>query len=648
MKQHWVYDFETLSNCFIAVFEHYMTEERRIFVVHELQNDLPAFIDFLKESKRGKSWFISFNGNSFDNQIVEYVLRNASIFLQSSPDDIAKAIYAKAQEIIQGQNARQWPEYSEKDFQISQVDLFKMNHWDNPNKRSSLKWIQFAIDWHNIQEMPIHHGATITTMDEIKFVTEYCINDVTSTKQVMHLCKAQIGMRSSIAQKYNLPCYSYSNTKIGSELLLRLYCQKTGKSIWDVKKWRTHRDEIHLKEVIFPYVEFKTPEFQGLLQRIKEKVIRNTKGDFKYTQKFRGYEFDYGLGGIHQCIQRGIYLSDDEYIIKDLDVASLYPSIAVVNGMYPAHLGREFYEVYKNDIVDVRLAEKRKGANGDKAIIEGFKEAANASYGNSNSQYSWLYDPQYTMQTTINGQLMLTMLVEELLISLDSAQLLQTNTDGATLRIKRTDIAKYDEICKRWEELTKLTLEFVDYSAMYIWDVNNYIAVYADGKKSPKCKGRFEWEDLQNHKPSHLHKNKSYLIVSKAIFNYFINNIPPEKFLQENRNIFDYCAGERIKGSGWEFRQTCIVNGQVESTSLQKTIRYFVSNNGCKIVKHNIEDGRTIQLESGKWMQTVMNIYEKKKWEEYDINETFYLNKIYDEIGSLVPKPNPQLSLFNG
>jgi len=643
--QNWVYDFETLSNCFLAVFEHFKTDERKTFVVHDLRNDLREFIKFLKDCKRAGSWMISFNGNTFDNQIVEYVLRNESILLQSTPEDVARAIYEKAQDIIQRQNSKQFPEYNEKQFQIAQVDLFKMNHWDNPQKRASLKWVQFSMDWHNIQEMPIHHGATITSLEEIACIEMYCVNDVQSTKNIMKLCKTQIGMRAIITKKYNIPCFSYSNTKIGSELLLKLYCQKTGKNIWDVKKWRTKREQIILNDIVFPYITFKTPEFQGLLERIKSKVIRNTKGDFKYTQRFKGYDFDYGLGGIHQCIERGIYKSDEEYIIKDLDVASLYPSIAVVNGMYPAHLGREFYEVYKNDIVDVRLAEKRKGADGDKAIIEGFKEAANASYGNSNSEYSWLYDPQYTMQTTINGQLMLTMLVEELMISLDSAQLLQTNTDGATLRIKRTDIDKYNDICKRWEELTKLTLEFVDYSAMYIWDVNNYIAVYADGKKSPKCKGRFEWEDLQNHKPTHLHKNKSFLIVSKAIFNYFVNDISPERFLQENRNIFDYCAGERIKGADWEFRQTCLINGVASEETLQKTIRYYISNKGCKIIKYNTDDGRKMQLVSGKWLQTVMNVYEEKSWEDYGVNDTYYLEKIYDEIGSLVPKQTNQLSL---
>jgi hypothetical protein len=50
----------------------------------------------------------------------------------------------------------------QKILQINQVDVFKLNHWDNPAKRSSLKWIQFTMDWENIIDMPIHHSSSIT------------------------------------------------------------------------------------------------------------------------------------------------------------------------------------------------------------------------------------------------------------------------------------------------------------------------------------------------------------------------------------------------------------------------------------------------------------------------------------------------------
>ncbi len=633
---HWVMDYETLSNCFIGVFTHYKTDETKVFVIHKLRNDLPALLEFLNQHKENKEWHISFNGIAFDSQITEAILRNKTI-LQQDPEAVAKAIYAKAQTTIQKSNDKEFLDFPEWKLSIGQIDIFKLNHWDNPAKRSSLKWLQFAMDWPNVQEMPIHHSYNVRTIEEINTIIEYCINDVRSTKQLMNLSKPLLDVRSSIKKDYGLKCYSYSNTKMGSELLLKLYCDSTGQDPREVKEYRTYREQIPIKDILFSYINFQSLDLIGFHEMLKTKVIRNTKKDFTHVLTYEGSEFHYGAGGIHQCIKTGMYKADDKFIIKDADVASQYPSIACVNGMYPAHLGPAFFKVYKEGIVDVRLAEKRKKEGKNMAIIEGFKEAANASYGNSNSIHSWLYDPKYTMETTINGQLLITMLVEQWILNIPEAQLLQTNTDGATLRFPKEYLPVYEEICKAWEITTKLTLEFADYQAMYIWDVNNYIGHYTSGKV--KCKGRFEWEDLQNHKVSHLSKNKSHLIVSKALFNYFIHDIPPEKYISENRNIYDYCAGIRVKGD-WKFVQSCYVKGKLVEKDLQATLRYYISTTGCKIIKRNISDGREIQVEAGTWLQQEFNIYEEKPWESYNVDDSYYLNEIYKEINNLVPVTN--------
>jgi hypothetical protein len=637
-KTHWVMDYETLKNCFAAVFEDFKQDSKiiREFVVHERRNDIGAFIDFLENSKKLRELHISYNGINFDSQITQYILLHKAQLMFMTGDEAAQAIYKQAQEVIRRSRAREWPMYQERKLFIGQIDIFRTNHWDNVNKSASLKWLQYATDWPNLQEMPIHHTTEIHTDDEINDILSYCRNDVSSTKNILHLCKKQINLRKTIGNKYDIDCYSYSNTKIGSELLLKLYCDKTNQDSYVIRKSGTRRESIPLKDIVFPYITFKDREFNELLDLINDTTIYNTKNGFKHTQLYKGYEFSYGSGGIHQSVA-GIYISDDIWIIRDVDVASLYPSIAVQNGMYPAHLGKEFYQVYKNDIVGVRLAEKAKGKNGDVAIIEGFKEAANATYGNSNSQYSWLYDPQYTMQTTINGQLLISMLVEDLLLAFPDAQLLQTNTDGITMRLKRTDLPMYDSICKAWEQKTKLLLEFADYSKMFVWDINNYIAVYTDGKT--KCKGRFEWEDLQNHKPTHLHKNKSHLIVSKAIFNYFVNDILPEKYIVENRNIYDYCGVSRIKGDDWYFEEVKVKDGKIHKQELQSTIRYYVSDRGSKIIKKHKKDGREIQNEAGQWLQTIFNKYYEAKWEDYQVNDSFYLQEIYKEINNIQPNP---------
>ena len=47
MKTHWVMDYETLSNCFIGVFEEVKTQKNQVFVIHESRNDIVKLLTFL-------------------------------------------------------------------------------------------------------------------------------------------------------------------------------------------------------------------------------------------------------------------------------------------------------------------------------------------------------------------------------------------------------------------------------------------------------------------------------------------------------------------------------------------------------------------------------------------------------------------------
>jgi hypothetical protein len=260
----------------------------------------------------------------------------------------------------------------------------------------------------------------------------------------------------------------------------------------------------------------------------------------------------------------------------------------------------------------------------------------NSTYGLSNDENSFLYDPEFTMRITINGQLSLSMLYEMICEEIPGAVPLMQNTDGLETIIPKDQVNKYMEICARWEKQTMLQLEHDTYSKIILGDVNNYIAVTENGKS--KCKGRFEYKDLA------LHKNKSFLIIPKALHAYFVEGIEPEQFLKDNQNIFDYCGGVKIKGD-WKFYQHSIVDGAFDKKELQHTIRYFISNQGCKIIKTNLLDEREIQVESGKWMQTVFIHAIDQPFSEYNINMNFYLEKIKKEIENLEPNRN-QLSLF--
>ena len=631
MKTHYVMDYETLSNCFIGVFEDVKSEHQEIFVCHKSKNDIEELVHFLKRNQSLNEWHISFNGLAFDSQITEHILRNQEQLLELDGDTIARFIYRKAQETIERSNSGEFALFSPRHLSIRQIDVFKLNHWDNPAKRSSLKWIQYTMDWHNI-DMPIHHTTEIEK-GQIPEIINYCINDVKSTKQIMHLSKDQINLRKVLTDEYDIDLFSASEPRISKELFLHFLNKSTGIKKWDLKQMRTQREHIIFKDIILPYVEFKTATFQNLLKKFQDIILwpGQTKGGFKYSVQYKGVKTDYGLGGIHGARASKVYNSTEDMIIMTSDVVSYYPNLAIRNGWAPAHLPKEeFCEQY-----EWFFEERKKIPKSDPRNYV-YKIILNSTYGLSNDENSFLYDPQFTMRITINGQLSLSMLYEMICEEIPGAIPLMQNTDGLETMIPREYEAQYLEICKRWEKITSLELEHDKYSKIILGDVNNYIAVNEDGKS--KCKGRFEYKDLA------LHKNKSFLVIPQAIHAYFVDGIKPEKFISENLNIFDFCGGVKIKGD-WKFIEHKVELGDYSTTPLQHTIRYFISKTGSKIIKRNNTDQREIQVEAGRWLQTTLINYVEKPFEEYDINYDYYLEKIRKEIESLEPSTN-QLSLF--
>jgi hypothetical protein len=662
--KHWVHDYETLINCFIAVFTEYRTDETHTFVIHNLQNDFDALLNFLHQNRTLGEYHISFNGLSFDSQITEYLLTESEYLSQESPDVIAHSIYMKAQETIERSNNGEFSEYSPRDMRINQLDLFKLNHWDNPARRSSLKWIEYSMDWYNVQEMPIHHSHFITTQDEIEIIRNYCINDVRATKQIMNLCKDQITLRKALSAEYGIDLMSASEPRISKELFLHFLSKKLSTSKYELRQLRTIRESIDVKEIILPYIKFKRKEFIGLHEKFMSLVIdpKNTKGAFKHTITHKGVKTVFGFGGVHGATKPGVYEAGNGMIIMTSDVTSFYPNLAIRNKWSPAHIPKEeFCEQYEWFFEERKKIPKKDPRNYVYKII------LNSTYGLSNEENSFLYDPEFTMRITMNGQLSLMMLYEMISEAIPESIPLMQNTDGIEMIIPEHKKDIYLTICKLWEDQIQLQLEHDQYQSLVLADCNNYIALFKPKqvskeewetlkKKSPhyvfqqegdkylfsatKCKGRFEFVDLA------LHKNKSALIVAKAIYNYFIHDQVPEAFLQRNRNMLDYCIGIKKKGD-WFFLESCFAKGKRTDRILQNVVRYYVSNKGCKIIKVNSADGREIQTEAGKWLQTEFNVYQEKPWIEYDIDESYYLTRIYKEIETISgKKEDSQLSLF--
>jgi len=662
--KHWVMDYETLSNCFTGVFENYKTLETRVFVVHDLQNDLGKFVSFLNENVTNKEWHIAYNGLAFDSQITQFVLDNHDDWLDFTGCEIANIIYRYAQRTIEKSNKKEFADYPQWKLAIGQIDIFKMHHWDNPAKRSSLKWIQYSMDWDNILEMPIHHSSAITTKEEIDTIIEYCINDVKSTKEIYNRSKSQIALRKELTKTYGINLFSASEPRISKELFGYYLSEKLNIPKKELRGLRTHRDIIKIKDIILPYIKFTSNEFSTLLQRFNALEIngRNLKGSFKYSLNYKDVKTDFGLGGVHGARKKGVYESNEDMIIMSSDVTSFYPNLAIRNRWSPGHFPvDEFCNQYE------WFFEERKKIPKSNPMNYVYKIILNSTFGLSNDENSFFYDPELCMKITINGQLTLMMLYEQIMERIPGAISLLHNTDGVETIIPRKYYDEYMLICKEWEDITNLSLEHDQYQKLVLGDVNNYIGLnnfkevditkWREIKQSDphylfkvendkfsyaavKLKGRFDFHNLQ------LHKNKSKLVIPKAIHQYFVHNVLPEEYLEQNKNILDYCIGFKSNGD-WKCVSRSIKEGAYVEEDLQRTNRYYISKKGVKIIKLNTVDKREVQLEAGKWIQAIFNKMKMEpKWDSYNIDKGYYLQAIENEINGILTVSSNQLKLF--
>lgn len=384
MKEPYVYDIEQLVNCHTNTFKNIYTGEIKQFVIHNLRNDFDEYIDFLKNDVK---ILVGFNNLEYDYPLIHYILKNEKYLKTLNANLFNEKSYTESQRIINAKNNGEFITIRFQDELIHQVDLFKIWHYDNKAKLTGLKALECHMGFHTVREMPIHHTTPIYTFEEVNQVLEYNLNDVKATYEFylitrgktensVYKGKDKLQLRFDIRNQYKIECLNFNDVKLGVEIVLKEYCNETGNNIYDIKKLRTPRNRIIVKDIISPKIQFKTNEFNSLLSWFKSLDFNPNESEEKISKNIivNRCKFMYGLGGMHQS-QSGIFESNNSLIIRDLDVASLYPSTIINMGIYPAHLGLEFNEVYSK-IREKRIYAKR---NGQSAVNEALKLSLNGS-----------------------------------------------------------------------------------------------------------------------------------------------------------------------------------------------------------------------------------------------------------------------------
>lgn len=542
-----VYDIETYPNAFTVAAVSHDRDDMHVFEVSDRRNDWPLLERWLQWLGEQRVEMVGFNNLGFDYPVLHAML-------QGEVEPTAAGAYRKAQAIFDSNDRFAhtiWP----SDRLIPQVDLYKIHHFDNPARSTSLKALQFAMRAPSIEDLPIAPGTTLTG-DQIDDLIKYNVHDVEETKRFLAHTEDMLSFRREL-QRDGLrgDVMNFSDKKIGTQMIVdrlgRDACYANG------QPRQTLRPSIALGSLLLPSIYFTTPDLMRVHGWLAAQVISKTKGVFTdLSADVGGLTCHFGTGGIHGSVSRKVYHEDDERMIVDVDVTSLYPSIAIVNGFRPEHLGEAFTGIYSN------MKRERVGYAKGTPQNTALKLAMNGAYGDSNSPWSPFFDPAYTMSITINGQLQLAMLLEQV-CKIPSVEPIQINTDGLTVRIARRDYASFRNVCSAWEQTTGLDLESAYYRSMYIRDVNNYVAVDTDGKA--KQKGAYEVD-----KP--WHKDPSALAVPKAANLCFRYDVAPDVALAMITDPFDFMIRGRARGGDRLFY------GEDEAGA--RIVRFFTSTTG--------------------------------------------------------------------
>ena len=509
----------------------------------------------------------------------------------------------------------------------------------------------------------------------------YNENDVFIVCEMIRLYINEIRLRYNLSRAYDIDCLSSSRSNIADTLFIKFYSEFSNLQPYQWRGKKTERTALAFKRVILPFINFKTKPLQELLSEMNQiilysigkkalKEVSNKYPHFKYlkTNTESGWfevtinklVYTIATGGLHtQDIPRELRskmisnnspsstgeelravpidsnwsnLTDDSYIYVHWDIASFYPSIMSVYKVAPKHLNEGVFVKLITWLKDTRVAAKHSKEEfidgiPKKLLAEALKIVINSIYGKLGFEMGDICDRLAVLKVTINGQLMIMMLCEEL--ELNGIEVVSANTDGIVVKLYKTHKAKFDEIADNWKKLTKLDADSEEYICYINRDINNYLIQETNGKIS--YKGALHPKMYAND----LSKGYDMPIVAQAVVNFFLYDKPVLETLYECKNILDFCKTQNV---GRQFHVEYLEG--TEYKELQRNVRFYVSNSGGIIFKVHNDTKAKNNLCAGNKV-TVLNTLDDERIEYRNINYSYYYNEAYKIINPIKLQVSP-------
>ena len=523
------YDFEVTKYDWMVV----MIDPGRIDKPYEIMNS-PEQLSSIYEQYKEDIW-IGFNSRHYDQWILKGILTGCN------PWDINEHI------IIDKQPGWSYSSLLRQIFLIN-YDVMPLN--------SSLKQLE-GMQGHNIYESDVPFDINRhLTPSEIREMLTYCENDVRETMNVFAANISDFNALLWLVKEFKFPLSYMSKTKaqISAEIL---ECEQVKREDeWDITTLPCLRLKDNLRTLTVKRKKKKDDPDSSTDKKVE--IIHSRPDKWFMDEKYQDYRYyfecsiagvnhQFGWGGIHGARKQYHYRCDPEHLMLHVDVASYYPRLMIFHNLLTrnAKHPERFQEIYHR-----RIQLKREGKKKEQAPL---KIVINGTFGICKDPSNKAYDPRNANMICVNGQLLLMDLIEHL-TAVDSFELIQSNTDGLIIKIRRDDFDSVDNICWEWESRCKMELEFDYIQEIWQKDVNNYVFTQFDGKIERKGAYVKDLNPMDNDLP----------IINTALNNYMLHGISVDQTINNCTELLQFqkicklsANYEYVTHNGFKYTNKC-------------------------------------------------------------------------------------------
>ena len=612
-----VYDVETYPNYFLVGFKlpsgevyQYGFTEFDISQIHGLRE----FINWVEQSPDYN--LSGFNSSGYDDPVL-------SEFLRSPCVDVS---YATSRAII---DQGVMPYNFTRD--VASIDLMQVMP-----VRLSLKKAGVCMRHKKLQELPFDPYTPLST-EAMAIIANYNINDLEITQKLTRELEEELQLRHELSNEYGVDLRSKGRATCAELILCSVMQKRTGLKKSDLKK--IARDNVDKN----PTFNVKPPEwFQHLpVDRYPSLKSVIDKADEIYNRRIHvyGYKlekgcltstlfigdrwYNMGIGGLHSMDGAGAWVPDENSTLMDVDVTSYYPELMLTQNLSPRHWiidGVDHFRETFGNIVTTRVASKKT----DPPKAKRLKIVINGTFGKTNDPFSAFYDPYIMASVTVTGQVALIALVA--MVHDVGGNVISANTDGITILYDNSLAEIIKNVVSEWEALTKLNMEYCEYSAFYQKDVNNYLACPKEGDL--KTKGIFNIPELGGVDMEHT---PMYQIVARAVRDKLEANIDMTETITQCKDIQEFLL---TQNASRDYEVTW------RGKPVGNMVRFYKSTNGSEIIKTPKEGyvgGKTGTLsnsESSVPLPDLPDSFESIT----DLDYNWYINEA-EKLLALVTKP---------